>query len=66
MAFAKIGPKYQITIPKEARETIGLNVGDLVEATVSDDVLILRPKAVVDRRAVKNYTAGYLSKRKGK
>ena len=49
MAFTKVGPKYQVTIPKEAREAIGLNVGDLVEATVTKGGVMLRPKMVVDK-----------------
>ena len=33
MAVTKIGVKYQVTIPKVAREAAGLKVGDIVEAT---------------------------------
>lgn len=47
--LTKVGPKYQVTIPKKVREAIGLNVGDIVETTVSRDGIIIRPKAVVDR-----------------
>ena len=30
----KVGPKYQVTIPKPVREEIGLKAGDLVRARV--------------------------------
>jgi AbrB family looped-hinge helix DNA binding protein len=50
MPLTKVGPKYQVTIPRAAREAIGLNVGDLVEATVSKDGLLLRPKIATDKR----------------
>ena len=49
MALTKVGPKYQVTIPKEARSAAGLKVGDFVEATVRDGVVVLRPKVVMDR-----------------
>ena len=49
MALTKVGPKYQVTIPKDAREAIGIRVGDLVEATVTKGGVVLRPKLVVDK-----------------
>jgi len=49
MALTKVGPKFQVTIPKVAREAIGLTVGDLVEATPTKDGVLLRPKTVVDK-----------------
>lgn len=52
MALTKIGPKYQVTIPKATREAVGLSVGDLVAATATKDGVLLRPQAVVDRSAL--------------
>lgn len=49
MAFTKVGPKFQVTIPKVTREAIGLKVGDLVEATTTKDGVLLRPKVAVDK-----------------
>ncbi len=49
MALTKVGPKYQVTIPKKAREAWGIRVGDIVEATASKDGIVLRPKLVVDK-----------------
>ena len=46
----KVGPKYQVTIPKKVREAIGLKVGDLVEPSLGrNGTIILRPKVLVDR-----------------
>src|SRR5262249_37010159 len=36
-AATKVGPKLQVTIPKNVREAVGLKVGDLVEASVGRD-----------------------------
>ena len=49
MALTKVGPKFQVTIPKVAREAIGLSVGDLIEATPTKNGVLLRPKVVVDK-----------------
>jgi len=50
MGLTKIGPKFQVTLPKSAREAVGLQVGDLVEATVARDGILLRPKLVLEKR----------------
>ncbi len=41
--------KFQITLPAELREVLHLAVGDLLEATIQDNVIVLKPKDVVDR-----------------
>jgi AbrB family looped-hinge helix DNA binding protein len=52
MALTKVGPKFQVTIPKVAREAIGLSVGDLVEATPTKNGVLLRPKVAVDKSSL--------------
>lgn len=52
MALTKVGPKFQVTIPKVAREAIGLHVGDLMEATTTKEGVLLRPKVAVDKSAL--------------
>ena len=64
MALTKVGPKYQVTIPKETREAAGFAVGDLVEATPTKDGVLLRPKAVVDKSSLA--TLQRQAKRSGK
>jgi AbrB family looped-hinge helix DNA binding protein len=49
MALTKVGPKYQVTIPKAAREAAGLDIGDFVDAIPQKDGILLRPKTVIDR-----------------
>jgi AbrB family looped-hinge helix DNA binding protein len=45
----KVKEKFQITLPAELREVLHLAVGDLLEATIQDNVIVLKPKVVVDR-----------------
>ena len=47
--ITKVGPKYQVTIPKAARDALGIGVGDFVEATVSKAGVLLRPKTLIDK-----------------
>ena len=49
MALTKVGPKFQVTIPKAAREAVGLDVGDLVDAIPQGNGILLRPKTVTDK-----------------
>ena len=51
MPFTKVKEKFQVTIPTAIRKTAGLAVGDILEATVKNKVIVLKPKAVVDRTA---------------
>lgn len=45
----KVGPKYQVTIPKAVREELGLKVGDLVQARVGKGhTIIMERKRLVD------------------
>ena len=51
MPFVKVKEKFQVTIPVELREALHLSVGDILEATLEQDEIVLKPKVVVDRRA---------------
>ena len=45
----KVGPKYQVTIPKDVRDALGLKVGDLVQARVGKGhTIIMKRKRLVD------------------
>lgn len=35
--------KFQVTIPKKARETVGIKVGDRLLVEVVDDKIVLKP-----------------------
>jgi AbrB family looped-hinge helix DNA binding protein len=49
LPLVKVKEKFQITLPAELREALHLAVGDLLEATIQDNVIVLTPKVVVDR-----------------
>jgi AbrB family looped-hinge helix DNA binding protein len=49
LPLVKVKEKFQITLPVELREVLHLAVGDLLEATIQDDVIVLKPKVAVDR-----------------
>ena len=50
MPLVRVKEKFQVTIPTELREALDLAVGDILEATVEKDTIVLKPKAVIDRR----------------
>ncbi len=49
MPFVTVKPRFQVTIPAKLRRGIELREGDIMEATLVDDGILLRPKEVVDR-----------------
>jgi AbrB family looped-hinge helix DNA binding protein len=54
LPLVKVKEKFQVTIPTELREALHLTVGDLLEATIENETIVLKPKAVVDRREAWN------------
>ena len=51
MPLVTVKPRFQVTIPARLRKGIDLREGDIMEATVLGDGILLRPKQVVDREA---------------
>ena len=51
MPLVKVKEKFQITLPAELRQALHLAVGDMLEATIEQDKIVLTPKAVIDRTA---------------
>ena len=49
MSTTKIGPKHQVTIPKDVFEKLHLGVGDILEAEVRQGKLILIPKTLMEK-----------------
>jgi len=49
LPLVKVKEKFQVTIPTELREALHLTVGDLLEATIQGQTIVLKPKDVVDR-----------------
>ena len=54
MALVTLKPKFQVTIPAKLRKGLNLQEGDLMEATIAGDGILLRPKDLVDRSAAAN------------
>jgi AbrB family looped-hinge helix DNA binding protein len=50
LPLVRVKDKFQVTIPTELREALHLAVGDILEATIEHETIVLKPKAVVDRR----------------
>jgi AbrB family looped-hinge helix DNA binding protein len=51
MPIVKILQHGQITIPKKFRETLGLRKGDLAEAELDGDRIVITPKRLVKNKA---------------
>lgn len=49
MPLVKVKQKYQITIPAEIREKLNLEVGDYLELEAQDNIITLKPIAVIDK-----------------
>lgn len=48
MAYTKITRNFQISIPKEVRERLRLQEGDLIELEERDGQIVLIPKKLID------------------
>ena len=57
MALVTVKPKFQVTIPAKLRSGLDLREGDVMEASVLGDGILLRPKEVVDRGEVADRVA---------
>jgi AbrB family looped-hinge helix DNA binding protein len=49
MQTTRIGPKHQITIPKDIFEALNLEVGDFLEAGIEDSTIVLVPKKLIPK-----------------
>ena len=49
MSIVKIKTKYQITLPTNLREEVGLEIGDFLEAKVEKGKITFTPKTIIDR-----------------
>jgi antitoxin MazE len=47
MPAVKIGPKHQITIPKEVFSSLNLEIGDFLDTRVQDNTIVLVPQKLV-------------------
>jgi len=49
MAVVRVGPKHQITIPREIFKKLNLEVGDLVEAEIVDNGVLFIPHKLIPK-----------------
>ncbi len=49
MAIVTVKNKYQVVIPQNLREQVGVNVGDILEVKIEKGKITFTPKTVVDR-----------------
>jgi AbrB family looped-hinge helix DNA binding protein len=50
LSAQKVGPKFQVTIPKKVREALGIKAGDLVETSLGREGAVIRPVELVPRK----------------
>ena len=62
MPLVTVKRKFQVTIPAKLRTGLDLREGDLMEATIVGDGILLRPKEVVDRDAAVERVATLLKR----
>ncbi len=62
MPITRISPKRQITIPKEAFEKLQLEVGDFLEADVTEEGLLLIPKKLISKDQIWFWTKEWQKK----
>lgn len=52
MPIVKVVRNGQITLPKEFRDALGIDEGQILEAEIKDSRIILKPLAFVERGSV--------------
>ncbi len=53
MPLIHVKKNYQITIPSRLRNALKIKEGDLMEAEVEGESIVLKPKAIVDKAEIK-------------
>ena len=48
-AMTRIGPKHQVTIPKEVFGELGLQVGDYLEVMAKTNIITMAPKKLIPK-----------------
>lgn len=50
MPLVTVKPKFQVTIPIKLRKKIALHEGDVLDAVLVQEGILLRPKVVMDKQ----------------
>jgi AbrB family looped-hinge helix DNA binding protein len=64
MELAKVSPKHQITIPKEAFKKLQLEVGDYLGVELTEEGLLLVPKKIISKEQSWFWTKEWQEKEK--
>ncbi len=62
--ITKIGPKHQITIPKEVFKNLGLEIGDFLEVKTRENIITMTPRKLVLKDQAWFYTPEWQKKEK--
>ena len=65
MSLVVVKPKFQVTIPAKLRGSIGLQEGDVLDAVLVEEGILLRPQVVIDHGAVAERLEALLSASRG-
>ena len=57
-----VKPKFQVTIPAKLRKRVDLHEGDLMEVSIVEEGILLRPKDVIDRTAITDHDAAIFTR----
>ena len=57
MPVVKIGPKHQVTIPKEIFDQLDLQTGDFLEAVTQEGKIVMIPKQLTNKAPAPSLTA---------
>ena len=49
MPSTRVKDKFQVTIPASVRKSVGINVGDILEAVVQGNTILLQPQTPMDK-----------------
>ena len=49
MPSTRVKDKFQVTIPASVRKSVGINVGDILEAVAQGNTIVLQPRTTVDK-----------------
>lgn len=57
LPIVRVTRNFQVTIPVEVREQLGIEKGDILEAVVQEKAVLFKPKVLFDRESVEAYIA---------
>ena len=64
--ITRLGASRQVAIPKTLHDEMGLRPGDYFEVTRENNVLVLKPKVLIDKTLKKKLDEAEIAYKKGK